>query len=80
MPRVPCLRPAAGVVLVFSRGGSDRAHAKTRTDGSYRVLLAPGTYRIRVTHPLVLRARPAQARVYVGRLRRLNIYLDVAGR
>lgn len=80
MPRVPCLAPAAGVVLAFGRGGSDRAHAKSGSDGRYRVLLAPGTYRIRVTQPLAWRVRPATATVYAGRLRHLNVYLDTGVR
>lgn len=76
MPRVPCLRPAAGVLVTFSRAGKDRAHVTTAADGSYRVLLVPGTYRIRVTHPLARRVRPGEVVVHPSLLRRLTIYLD----
>jgi hypothetical protein len=78
MPRVPCLRPAAGVLVTFSRAGEDRAHVTTAADGSYRVLLAPGTYRIRVTRPLTRRIRPSEVLVHASMLRRLTIYLDTS--
>jgi hypothetical protein len=35
MPRVPCMHPAAGVVLAFSRGGVTRARVTTGADGTY---------------------------------------------
>lgn len=75
MPRVPCLRPAAGVMMTFSRAGEARAHVTTAANGSYCVVLAPGTYRIRVTHPLTRRIRPSEVIVHASRLRRLTIYL-----
>jgi len=46
---VPCTAPAAGVVLVFVRNGVEVARSKTLPDGSFRVVLAPGTY---VVHSL----------------------------
>jgi hypothetical protein len=76
MPRIPCMRPAAGVVLAFRRGVRDEAHVTTAQDGSYRVLLSPGTYGIRITRPLTRRVMPAQVTVYAGQLRRVNVYLD----
>ena len=76
MPRVPCMRPAAGVVMIFSRAGRDRAHVRTATDGGYRVLLAPGTYRISVARPFAGRVKPVEATVHASQVRRLNVYLD----
>ena len=76
MPRVPCMRPAAGVVMTFSRAGRDRARVRTASDGGYRVLLAPGIYRIRVARPFAGRVKPAEATVHANQLRRLNMYLD----
>jgi carboxypeptidase family protein len=77
MPRVPCLRPAAGVVLAFSRGGIVRARATTNADGSYRRALAPGTYDVRVVRPTgVRRLNPASVRLVANQVRRLTFYLD----
>jgi hypothetical protein len=42
---VPCSKPAASVVLTFSRG-TQVVRAKTRADGSYTVRLTPGTYTV----------------------------------
>jgi len=44
---VPCSAPAAGVVLVFVRNGVEAARTKTLPNGSFRVVLAPGTYVVR---------------------------------
>jgi len=44
---VPCSAPAAGVVLVFVRNGVEAARSKTLLNGSFRVVLAPGTYVVR---------------------------------
>jgi hypothetical protein len=49
---------------------------RTATDGGYRVLLAPGTYRISVVRPFVGPVKPAEVTVHAGQLRRLNVYLD----
>jgi hypothetical protein len=77
MPRVPCMRPAAGIVLAFARAGVVRARATTGVDGSYRVSLAPGAYRVRVTRPAnVLRLTPARVFVAAGEAKRVTFYLD----
>ncbi len=77
MPRVPCMRPAAGVVLAFTRAGIVRARATTDTHGSYRVSLAPGAYRVRVTRPAgVRRLTPATVSAVAGEVKRVNFYLD----
>jgi Carboxypeptidase regulatory-like domain len=76
MPRVPCLRPAAGVVLAFSRGGVVQARATTAADGSYRVRLVPGTYGVRVTRPSgVRRVNPATITLSADQVKRVTFYL-----
>lgn len=76
MPRIPCLHPAAGVVLAFVRAGVVRARVTTATDGNYRVSLAPGAYRVRVTRPAgVSRLTPATVSVAAGQAKRVNFYL-----
>jgi hypothetical protein len=77
MPRVPCLRPAAGVVLAFSRGGVVRARATTAKDGRYRVVLAPGAYAVRVTKPAgIRRLTPGAVTLSAGQFKRITFYLD----
>ena len=49
MVGVPCSKPAANVVLVFSRGGRVVARTTTRRDGGYRLTLQPGRYSVRTT-------------------------------
>ena len=81
MPRVPCLHPASGVVLVFVRGGVVRQRVTSAVDGSYRVLLAPGTYRVRVVQPAgVRRLTPASVSVVAGETKRITFYLDTSSR
>jgi len=77
MPRVPCMKPAAGVVLAFSRGGFVRARATTASDGTYRVALAPGTYAVTATRPAgPKRLEPAKVTLAPRQVRRLTFYLD----
>jgi hypothetical protein len=77
MPRIPCMRPAAGVVLAFFRGGRVGGRVTTASDGSYRVALAPGLYAVRVVRPTgVRRLTPAAVRVYASQVKRLTFYLD----
>ena len=71
------MRPAAGVVLAFSRGGIVRARTTTATDGSYRVTLGAGTYGVRVIRPAgVRRLSPASVRLAAGELKRVTFYMD----
>jgi uncharacterized membrane protein len=44
---IPCSAPAAGVALVFLRGGVRVATVVTSKAGAYRVVLPPGTYVVR---------------------------------
>lgn len=77
MPRIPCMRPAGGVVLAFSRGGTVRARATTAADGSYRVVLGAGTYGVRVVRPTgVRRLNPSSVRLAASQTRRVTFYLD----
>ena len=45
---VPCSKPAAGVVLVFSRAGSIVARARSGADGRYSLRLRAGAYDVRL--------------------------------
>jgi hypothetical protein len=69
MPRLPCLHPASGVVLAFSRGGVVRARVTTRAGGTYRVALLPGTYR-------VLGFSPSPVRVVAGKVMRVTFHAN----
>jgi hypothetical protein len=71
------MRPAAGIVLAFSRAGAVRARVTTSSDGSYRVALAPGTYAVRVTHPRgVHRLNPSAVTLSASQVKRTTFYLD----
>ena len=77
MPRVPCLRPAAGTGLVFTRGGIVRARTTTGKDGSYKLVVVPGTYAVRVTDSSgVRRPTPAAVTISAGQVKRVTFYLD----
>lgn len=74
----PCTKPAKHVWLVFSRSGRTVARTRTGADGSYRIKLRPGTYR--VTSPSQIRGRaltPPRVAVLAGRYRRVVFRLDV---
>ena len=62
--------------MTFTRAGREKARVTTAMNGSYRVRLAPGTYRIRIARPALGRVKPAEAAVFAGRIRRLNVYVD----
>ena len=77
MPRIPCMHPAGGVVLSFSREGLVRARVTTDADGGYRLALGAGTYSVRVTHPAgVRRVRPSVVTLLRGQVKRVTFYLD----
>ena len=77
MPRIPCMRPAPGVVLAFSRGGLVRARVTTAVDGSYRVALVPGSYTVRVTRPSgIRRLTPSGVTLAGAQVKRVTFYLD----
>jgi hypothetical protein len=72
MPRVPCMKPAAGIVLAFVRRGVVRARVTTASDGSYRVELAPARYVVRAKRPVT----PATVALSAQQVKRVTFYLD----
>ena len=72
MPRVPCMKPGAGVVLAFVRRGVVRARVTTRADGSYRVALAAGRYVVRSARTVT----PAAVTLSPAQVKRVTFYLD----
>jgi hypothetical protein len=74
---VPCSAPAAGVVLVFHRGGVRVATATTSKAGTYRVVLRPGTYVVRPVRKLPFGSlQPRTVRVLAGRFAVADFELD----
>jgi hypothetical protein len=74
---VPCSAPAAGVVLVFTRGGLAAARATTLRDGSFSVALAPGTYVIRTLRKsLIGGMRAHTVEVRQGRFAVVRLSID----
>jgi len=60
---VPCAKPAAGVVLTFTRG-THAFKAKTDTRGRYVITLAAGTYAVRASTGM--RISPTQVTARAG--------------
>jgi len=74
---VPCSAPAAGVALVFLRGGLRVASATTSKAGTFRVVLAPGTYVVRLLRrPAFGGSPPRTVRVLPGRFAVANFDID----
>jgi hypothetical protein len=74
---VPCSRPAASVVLVFLRKGRVAARITTRADGTYRVLLRPGTVTVVApAYRVGSGVTPRTVRVPYGRVVRVNLQID----
>ena len=71
---VPCDEPAAGAVLVFTREGREVARTRVRQDGSYRIALAPGTYRVRAVSRRPL--DPSTVTVRPRRFRHVDFSID----
>jgi len=61
----PCSAPDPYEVLVFWRGTTRVASVTTTSDGSFRVTLAPGLYRVTLPRRRAMRASlsPAQIRI-----------------
>ena len=74
----PCTKPAAGVVLVFSKRGVEVKRTRTADDGTYRVALRPGTYNVAAPGPSRVRTLdPTRVSVVRGRYRRVLFKLDI---
>ena len=58
-----CYERAAHADLVFRRHGRIAARTKTRADGSYRIALRPGRYRVRTAHRVGVGIDPSVVRV-----------------
>ena len=72
---VPCSAPAAGVTLIFARGGVRVATATTSKAGTYRVVLRPGTYVIRSPRKIFGSPMPT-VRVRAGAFTVANFEID----
>jgi hypothetical protein len=75
----PCDEPAANVTLLFIRNGNVIVRTLTNVQGRYRVRLPAGAYSVRraVVHATVDRKlEPNHARVFAGRLTRLDFSID----
>jgi hypothetical protein len=72
-----CTAPAAGTVLVFSRGGTIAGRARAGAGGRYTARLAPGLYAVRVSPPQRIGGlKPSQIRVRAGVPRRVDFQID----
>ena len=74
----PCTRPAANVLLRFSRNGRVVAHTRTDSEGRYRLTLRPRKYGVTSATGVVV--TPAQVTVATGRYRRVTFRLNTGVR
>ena len=73
----PCSKPAAGVRLTFVHGSVPAKSVVTTAKGTYRVLLPPGTYTVRVSGLLRLqRLSPVTVVVRRGAMTRQAFVID----
>ena len=74
----PCSEPARNVTLVFLMGNRVTGRAITDSAGRYRIRLAPGRYVVsRTPQPPIGRGlQPEQARVFLGRVTRVDFSID----
>ena len=72
----PCSEPAAGAVLVFSRGGRAGVRVRTGVDGRYSVRLPAGIYAVRLKPAQRIGGlSPSRVRVRVT-MNRLDFRID----
>jgi hypothetical protein len=69
----PCTAPAAGAILIFTRGSAETTRVTVRLNGSYRIRLAPGTYTVRASYR---RLEPTTVRVPAGAPKRIDFSID----
>jgi len=73
----PCSAPAAGVTLAFSRNGKTVKSVVTTSKGTYRVVLTPGVYVVRlVSKSPFPRMTPVNVTVRSGTASRRNFSID----
>jgi carboxypeptidase family protein len=73
-----CGEPRAPVTLRFRRGATSRA-VTTAADGSFRLRLAPGTYRVAVSRGLATTSiAPPSVRIAAGKTLRVTFVLRLA--
>jgi hypothetical protein len=75
----PCDEPASNVRLLFIRNGAVVGRATTNLYGRYRLRLPAGTYGVRravTAAPIDRNLDPNRARVYAGRLTRVDFSID----
>jgi hypothetical protein len=70
----PCTGSAAGAVLRFRVAGRATRKTVVRSDGSYRIMLAPGLYAVTTASGRSI--EPAVVRVVPGRVRRVDLSID----
>ena len=73
----PCTRPAAGLVLVFTRAGKV-TRVTTRADGTYRVRLVAGWYAVKAIPSARVGTglTPSRVKVVAGRMVHRDFLLD----
>jgi hypothetical protein len=72
-----CSAPAAGVSLVVTRNGTVVARATTAMDGSFRIVLAPGRYVVRLGRPPRIGGMPPRAvRIWQGQFTTVRLVID----
>lgn len=73
----PCSAPAAGVRLTFVRGGVAVRSVVTTKAGTYRILLAPGVYTVRLPASMrIARLNPKTVTVRRGVVTRRGFAID----
>ena len=73
----PCSAPAAGVALLVTRAGRTVAQPTTARDGSFRIVLAPGRYVVRLARPPRIGGlRPRAVQVWPGQFTIVRLVVD----
>ena len=70
----PCSEPVPGATLVFKQAGHAAVPTRTSSSGTYRIVLAPGSYSVALATPR--RMAPTSAKVVEGRFRRVDFSID----